>query len=173
MNGLTVYFMERSSMFQEEKASFPLIPTLTTIATLQNVEITHLGHPYKKCILDENYKRNTCEYEKIIEGYKVRLNRNSLPWLQYWMAEANLNLQFKRKCQCYPGYLSDELKDKMNDTEPCSFFQHATCIAPLQTNTEHRAELKAIRCHPKCQYTTIEKGNVNVGSEKFHFCILS
>ncbi|CAG5098380.1 Oidioi.mRNA.OKI2018_I69.XSR.g15615.t1.cds [Oikopleura dioica] len=134
-------------MFQEEKASFPLIPTLTTIATLQNVEITHLGHPYKKCILDENYKRNTCEYEKIIEGYK-------------------------RKCQCYPGYLSDELKDKMNDTDPCSFFQHATCIAPLQTNTEHRAELKAIRCHPKCQYTTIEKGNVNhveLNSEHLNF----
>lgn len=75
MNGLTVYFMERGSFFQEEKSSFPLIPTLTTIATLQNVKNMHLGHPYKKCTRDShqpNYSYNTCEYEKIIAGYQVR-----------------------------------------------------------------------------------------------------
>ena len=74
MNGLTVYFMERSSLFQEEKSSFPLIPTLTTIATLQNVKNTHLGLPYKKCIRESykpKYSYNTCEYEKIIAGYQV------------------------------------------------------------------------------------------------------
>ena len=38
MNGLTVYYLNINSTLQDETHSFPLIPTLTTIVTLQNVK---------------------------------------------------------------------------------------------------------------------------------------
>lgn len=38
MNGLTVYYLNINTTLQDESHSFPLIPTLTTIVTLQNVK---------------------------------------------------------------------------------------------------------------------------------------
>merc|ERR1711894_229753 len=92
--------------------------------------------------------QNICEYKKIIDGYK-------------------------RECDCVPSYLINHYILKSdNTTKPCTFFQHATCIASLQTDTEHRARLNANRCHPKCDYTKIEiesVKHVELNSEHLNF----
>jgi len=130
MNGLTIYYMHPAEKYQADEHSYPLVPGLTPIVFLQNIQIKLLGAPYTQCNKQVAYSERSCELHMLLQRYQS-------------------------KCGCYPSYVG-QVNRSLVTADPCTFKQHATCLSLVRDS--YRKDHN--ECFPGCYHETVHQESI-------------
>jgi len=130
-NALTLFYTHQDEKYVSKDHSYPLVGGLSPTVSFTLVQTKYLGLPFTECVKDENYTQRACEATKLID-------------------------KIIGECGCYPSY--DELfEEHQNETRPCSFFEHSTCVASIRNKFDPSDH----NCLPSCNLTSIHQESIH------------